>query len=76
MKITVADVLTSLFLIAFFGALFLGLNSCEKEDTRKIKACVDNPSRETCQPCADNPAKKSDICRSILAGIILEENKK
>lgn len=76
MKISVADVLTSLFLIAFFGALLFGLNSCNKEESQKIQACVDNPSRETCQPCADNPAKKSDICRSILAGIILEENKK
>lgn len=76
MKITVGDVLASLFLLAFLGAIFFGMKSCDKVETKKIQACIDNPSRETCQPCADNPAKRCDICRSILAGIILEEEKK
>jgi hypothetical protein len=75
-KITLAEVLTALFILAFWGALVFGIKSCDNQESQKIKNCVDNPSRETCQPCADNPAKRSDICRSILAGIILEEKRK
>jgi hypothetical protein len=76
MKITIADVLTSAFLITFFGALILGLKSCEDSSKAEIRACVGNPNRETCSACADNLGKSSDICRSILAGIIVEEKRK
>lgn len=76
MKITFADVLNTLVVLAIIAAAFFGLKSCDNEEAQKVKTCVDNPSRETCQPCADNPAKRNDICRSILAGIILEEKKK
>jgi hypothetical protein len=76
MKINLADVLTTLVMVAIIAGAFFGLKSCDNEERQKVQACVDNPIRETCQPCADSSAKRADVCSSILAGIILEEKKK